>query len=436
MAKIDTRVTVEKCSTEGRGLAYPNGHTTFITGALPQECVDIRVLRRRKKIIEAVATEVVECPHPDRVVAPCPHFLACGGCGLQHMAVTPQILMKQARFEQMWLQAGLPAPKVWAKPLCGPDLGYRRSARLGLKYVHKKNKLLMGFRELDGRKVLDMHACPVLVPAIQQWLFVLQETLAKTSIQDAVPQIEVSAGDDAVAVIVRHLAPFTEHDIELLQQFMQASGWHVWLQAKGPDSVKPLEATFGLLAYTLVDQNLTLSFYPQDFIQVNANMNQQMINQAMAWLAPQASERVLDLFCGLGNFSLAIAQSGASVVGVEGSEDMTLRAAHNAAQNGLASACTFHAANLESMAHPADWAQMPYDRVLLDPPRSGAAACVKWLGERLPKRIVYVSCHAATLVRDAEVLIRAGYRAQHAGVMDMFPHTHHVEAMVCFDLEV
>lgn len=435
MAKIDTRVTIEKYATEGRGIAYPNGHTAFITGGMPKEEVDIRVLRKKKKIIDAVVTAVVGTPHPDRVAAPCGHFLACGGCRLQHMAVGPQIQMKNAHFQAMWQQNIDVPPLAWQPPLTGPDLGYRRSARLGLKYVHKKQKLLMGFRELDGRKVLDMTNCAVLSPMITQHLFALQEVLSHTHILDAIPQLEVCAGDTDVAVIIRHLQPWMPEDLEALQAFAVKTGWHLWLQAKGPETVKPLLASSGLLTYTLPQFNLTLSFHPKDFIQVNADMNQKMLEQALSWLAPQPHEQILDLFCGLGNFSLAIARSGAQVVGVEGAYEMTLRAQHNASQNNLQHACTFFAENLEASTFEGAWAQHTYDKVLLDPPRSGAAACMPWLVQRRPKRIVYVSCHAATMVRDAQALVQAGYRATHAGVMDMFPHTHHVEAMVCFDLQ-
>ena len=426
-------VIIQTLSQEGRGIAFVAGKTTFVTGGLPGEQVTLGFLKKRRHFNEAVAASYQGHAHQDRVEPGCKHFLMCGGCSLQHMDPQAQIALKHRHFVELW-QSLLPSePLFWAPPLQAASWGYRRKARLGVKYVNKKQKLLVGFREFDGRKILDMTSCAILEPAISKELPALQACLAATSIRAAIPQLEIASSEQQVAVIIRHLEPFGDDDLTLLNDFSQVSGWHIWLQPKGPDSVQPLNVQGQLLQYSLPEYGVCLAFHPADFVQINSHLNVKMIQQALEWLAITSGEVILDLFCGLGNFSIPIAKQGAYVWGVEGSEDMVIRASTNAASNQVSQYCQFASQNLEADEFDGAWTKVAFDKVLLDPPRTGAQACMTWLLKIKPKRIVYVSCHSATLVRDAQVLIAGGYQVTKAGVMDMFPHTQHVEAMACFD---
>lgn len=325
-------------------------------------------------------------------------------------------------------------PRDVLPPLRSTTWGYRRKARLGVRYVRKKGRLLLGFREKHSNRVADLSACRVLVPAVGERLEALRELFAGLDAMDQVPQVEVAAGDESTVLIVRHLQALGEPDRQRLDEFGRACGLKIYLQAGGPDTVEPLSDIHrGTLQYHLPGPGIEIHFEPGDFTQVNAGINRQMVDQAVALLEPAPGDRVLDLFCGLGNFTLPVAQRSAWVCGVEGDAGLVARAAANADRNGLDNV-EFHAADLMQPDPDASWWNAAYDRILLDPPRSGAQAIIAALRPPYPRRIVYVSCDPATLARDAGLLVsQHGFRLSSAGIMDMFPHTRHVESMAVFD---
>ena len=426
---------IEELSPEGRGVAHVNGKVTFIDFSLPGEDVMFKYSRTSSKYDEGQAIEVLKASE-QRVEPACEHFGTCGGCSLQHLEETAQIEAKQQTLLNHLQHLGGVQPVTVLPPLTGPVLGYRHKARLGVRYVAKKEKVLVGFREKAASFIADLHSCKVLHPSVGERLDKLSELIMSMDARQTIPQIEVAVSDDSTSLIFRHLEPLSEQDRQKLLQFAQAENIHLFLQPGGMDTVRALwpenpPASF----YMLSNQGIKIEFQPTDFTQVNPEINQKMVDRALEFLDLQADESVLDLFCGLGNFTLPMARLAAEVIGVEGAEEMVVKARDNARLNGIENV-EFYAADLSADLKGQPWLQKKYSKILLDPPRSGAMEMLKYLGKLGAKRIVYVSCHPATLARDTRILVNDfGYQLSCAGVMDMFPHTAHVESIAVFDLK-
>ncbi|RMG36647.1 MAG: 23S rRNA (uracil(1939)-C(5))-methyltransferase RlmD [Gammaproteobacteria bacterium] len=418
---------------DGRGVARIDGKATFIQGALPGERVCFRYLKVKRSHDEGVVTSVLE-PVPDRVAPRCAHYALCGGCSLQHLAPEAQIRAKQEILLDNLRQLGQVEPERVYPPLVNESpWGYRRKARLGVKWVPKKGRVLVGFRERGSSKVAELSACHVLHPRVGRLLPALSELIGGLSIRDRLPQIEMAMDDARCVLIFRVLESPNEDDRARILSFGDRHDIVPYLQPGGPDTVVPLQPPGIDLHYRLPDEGLELGFLPGDFTQVNTGMNRQMVARAMELLAPERGERVLDLFCGVGNFTLPLARRAGSVVGVEGDAGLVQRARENAERNGLNN-LSFHVANLYEPLEGAGWLQGRYDKALLDPPRSGAQEVLPLLPQLGVQRILYVSCYPGTLARDAGILVgRLGYRLLGAGVMDMFPHTAHVESIALFE---
>ena len=426
------RVTIESLSHDGRGVAHIDGKAVFIDGALPGEEVAFEYLATRRKFDEGRATEIHQ-PSPDRAVPPCAHFGVCGGCSLQHMDPAAQIRAKQGVLLDNFKHIGDVTPGEVLPPLSGPVTGYRTRARLGVRHVIKKGRVLVGFREKRSAFLADLLSCEVLHPAAGRHIADLAALLCGMDAKARIPQIEVAIGDDVTALVFRHLDPLNEFDLDRLRQFSRDQEVHIYLQPAGPDSLQLFWPGSSRLHYRLEDDGIDIVFLPTDFTQVNPQINRQMVARVKELLQVAPTDRVLDLFCGLGNFTLPLARNAASVTGVEGEAGLVRRARENAAHNAVVNA-DFHIADLEGDNALAVWAQQTYDQVLLDPPRSGAAGMMDMLGRMRPRRIVYVSCHPGSLARDAGRLVHEfGYELKAAGVMDMFPHTAHVESIAVFD---
>ena len=404
----------------------------FVWGALPGERVMAKQTRRSREFDQAVTVEVLEAS-PDRVEPRCPHYGTCGGCSLQHLDGAKQIEVKQAALLRQFSGAGV-EPAAVLPPLVDAAWGYRRKGRLSVRRVEKKGKTLVGFRELDGRFVADLAECHTVVPEVGMKLAALSELVDSLAARHAIPQIEFIAGDDAVALVVRHMEPLEESDRQALAAFGQAHSFVILLQPGGMDSVHPLwPAQAPALSFRMPEWNVELGFQPLDFIQVNAGLNRKMIALALGLLEAGSEHRVLDLFCGLGNFTLPLARTAGAVVGVEGEPGLVARARDNATRNGITNA-EFHAADLTRDQREAPWMAQGFDRLLLDPPRSGAIDVLQQLPLERFGRIVYVSCGPASLARDAAYLVNErGWKLASAGVMDMFPHTAHVESIAMFE---
>lgn len=426
-------VEIEKLSNEGRGLAFTD-RPCFVLGGLPGETMSVRVLKKYKGILDSVAASEPENASEHRVAADCQHFLQCGGCYLQHMDYAYQVDFKNARFKDLWQKYEYPQPK-WCTPITANSFGYRRKARISVRWVEKKQKLLFGFKEQDSRKILDMQHCKILTNKIEHGIFSLQTVISSMPEKQKIPQIEVVEAETGVVAVIRNLVELSAESCQALQEFSQKLSWDIWLQPKGNDSVFPINSTSRYLSYSIPKHNLKLLFKPLDFIQVNANVNLELIDLVIDWLDLQANDSVLDLFCGLGNFSLPIAQKVAKVTGVEGSEEMVVRASSNAVAAGLADKTSFFAHDLRLCPLKTDWISGSYNKILLDPPRSGAKACISWILDKKPGKIVYVSCNPESLVNDIKLIIESGYRPEKACIADMFPHTKHIESVVCFSKE-
>lgn len=415
---------------DGRGVARVDGKVVFIADSLPGERVRFRYLATGKAADEG-QTVSVESPSPDRVAPGCDHFGLCGGCALQHLSPEAQIRFKQKQMLDALARIGKVTPVQVAPPVTGPVWGYRRRARIGVKKVPKKGGVLVGFRERRSHFLAQLQSCPVVDERVGQRLRVLADAFARTSIADRIPQIEMAVGEH-VCLAVRVLAPPTEDDLDILRELAATTGLEIRLQPGGVDSITPLTPPAKVLDYSPDGSDLRLQFKPADFIQVNGFISQRVVNQALDWLAPEPGERVLELFCGLGNFSLPLARRGAELVAVEGDTGLVQRARENAERAGLD--IRFEKADLFTTGGDVDWLSGEFDRVLLDPPRSGAEAMMPLIAAKRPRRIVYVSCHPGTLARDAGTLVHQyGYRLLQAGVMDMFPHTAHIESMALFE---
>jgi 23S rRNA (uracil1939-C5)-methyltransferase len=427
---------VDDLSHDGRGVASHGEKKVFVRGALPGERVLARLTGSKRRYDEAETIEVLAAS-PDRVQPPCPHFGRCGGCSLQHLDPGRQIAAKQNTLAQNLARIGKVTPEQFWPPLTGALWGYRRKARLSVRYVAAKERVLVGFRETYARFVADIRECHVLDPRIAAQLPALSGLIHSMRARESIAQIEVACGDETCALVFRHLEPLGDDDLDKLRDFARTSGIAVMLQPGGPASVHALEPATVELSFRLPAFGLELAFGPSDFVQVNGEMNRRMIDRALELLAPGAGDRVLDLFCGLGNFTLPIATRVAECVGVEGDEELVRKARANAARNGLGNA-RFHVSDLAvgTAGGALPWLQGAYDSALVDPPRSGAESTLPLLAACGTRRIVYVSCHPASLARDAGLLVhRYGFRLAGAGVMDMFPHTGHVESIALFERE-
>ena len=424
------RLSIHALDAGGHGIARnPEGKVVFVEGALAGETVDAQILRSKPKFDTARSVAVLH-ESSGRRVPPCPYYEHCGGCAIQHADARTQVAAKQRWLEDCFERVGKVEPDCLLAPIYGAEWGYRRRARLSVRYVEKKGGALVGFRERRSTFVTDIQGCLVLPPQVSALLPGLRELVGKLSIRERLPQIEVAVGDEAVVLVFRNLLPPTGEDQALLRGFADAHAVQLWLQPRGPDSAAPFHpASAPDLFYALPEFGLRIAFRPTDFTQVNHAVNELLVSRAVRLLDPRPGERIGDLFCGIGNFSLPIASRGAQVIGIEGSRGLVERARQNALANGLTA--QFEVGNLfEPNLAPYG----AFDKLLIDPPREGAMELVKALPGGWPRRIVYVSCDAATLARDAGVLVNAkGFRLAAAGVVNMFPHTAHVESIALFE---
>lgn len=422
---------VTALSHDGRGIAHINGKTTFIENALPGETASFVYTRQHSKFDEGRAVEIMVAS-ADRAEPRCPHFTICGGCSLQHMSSEAQIAHKQKMFLEQLQHFGKVQPEKILPPLTGPVWGYRHKARLGVKYVMKKNAVLVGFREKNNRYLADINQCEVLHPSVGHLIQPLKELITSLSVYQHIPQIEVAISENDTALIFRHLIDLSPEDKNKLIAFAKEHALRIYLQPNKPNPLQLLwpEDDRELLNYQLLDYDLNLQFHPTGFTQINTAINQKMIKQALELLALQSTDNVLDLFCGVGNFTLPIARYCNEVIGMEGDEELIARAQQNASDNVISNAHFYKT----DLTQPLPISKIKNcNKLLLDPPRTGALEVVQQLKQLNIKRIVYVSCNPATLARDAGELVQQGYRLTHAGIMDMFPHTHHVEAMAVFE---
>jgi len=430
-APVD-RVSVASLSHDGRGVARIEGKAVFIDGALPGEEVAFEYTSSRRKFDEGRVT-TVHVASGDRVQPKCAHFGLCGGCSLQHMDPVAQIQAKQQTLLDNLEHIGKVSPGQVLPPLTGPAWGYRIKGRLGVKDVIKKGRVLVGFREKRSPYVADLSACEVLHPAVGHHLTGLSDMIATLAARARIPQIEIAMAGEITAMVFRHLDPLQPTDLDTLSGFARVHGIHLYLQPAGPDSIHLLWPETSVLSYTLPAESIEIVFNPTDFTQVNTAINEQMVARVLDMLSLDAADRVLDLFCGLGNFTLPLARHAGAVTGVEGDAGLVARARANVVHNGLTNV-TFISANLAEPSVNADWAGGGYNKVLLDPPRSGAAEIMDVLGNIRPEQLVYVSCHPGSLARDAGTLVNElGYKLLSTGVMDMFPHTAHVESIAHFE---
>ncbi len=425
---------IESLDQEGRGVAHRDGKVVFVEGGLPGEEVVASVYRKKPSFELATLDRVVRASAA-RQTAHCRYFGRCGGCSLQHADVRTQVAGKQRVLEDNLRHLGKVTPEVIFPAIHGPAWGYRRRARLTARHVAKKGGMLVGFHEKRSSYVADMTSCEVLPPSISALLPELRRLLGSLSIYQRVPQVEVALGDAASVLVFRLLEPLSDCDEALLRDFAAAHNVHAYVQRGGPETAVPFHPPQPAdLYYALPEFDVEIAFEPTDFTQVNHDVNRVLVRRAVGLLQPQRGERVADMFCGLGNFSLPIARSGASVLGIEGARSLVARAEANAVRNGLGSGTRFMTADLFKMTPEALAALGRFDRMLIDPPRDGAVELVKSIGSDGPRRIVYVSCSPATLARDAGVLVHeAGYTLSGAGVVNMFPHTAHVESIAVFD---
>ena len=425
--------TIASVTHDGRGIVQGEGKKVFVAGALAGEEVRYQRRKRRRNFDEAELLEVVVAS-PERVTARCAAFGRCGGCSLQHVSPEQQREIKFRTLKDSLERIGGVEPQEWLDPVVGEAWNYRRRARLAVKDVRAKGRVLVGFRERHAPFITDMHRCEVLAAPLDDWIDPLSELIGQLSIRDRLPQVEVSVGENAVALVFRVLDSPDADDLARLAAFGREQGADIWLQTGGLDSLRPLDAAAcsAELTYSLPEFEVEIAFLPLDFVQVNADINRRLVARAIELLDVQAGHRVLDLFCGIGNFSLPLARRSGRVLGIEGEAAMVARARENARRNGLDNA-EFRAADLAELEGNEAWLSGGWDRLLLDPARSGAAAVVDNIEAIGAARIVYVSCHPGTLARDAGKLVKEhGYHIESAGIVDMFPHTAHVESVAVF----
>jgi 23S rRNA (uracil1939-C5)-methyltransferase len=425
---------IESLDHEGHGIARADGKTLFIDGALPFEQVVYQSYRKKPNFENAQTIQVLRESFV-RTKPQCPNFGICGGCSMQHMEATAQVAAKQRVLEDNLWHIGKVRAESLLPAIYGPSWGYRYRARMSARYVAKKGGMLVGFHEKRSSFIADMTECHILPARISAQLPALRELIGQLSIFDRMPQVELAIGDQVDVMVLRIMEPLNEADEQLLRDYADQHRVQFWLQPKGPDTAYafyPLDAP--ALTYSLPEFKVVMPFRPTEFTQVNPQINQVLVSRALRLLDPQPGERIADMFCGLGNFTLPIARRGATVLGMEGSQGLVERARENAALNGLAEVTEFKVANLFEMTEEALAQLGPFDKMLIDPPRDGAIELIKSLGENGPSRIVYVSCSPSTLARDAGVLVNTkGYRLLQAGVVNMFPHTAHVESIAVFE---
>jgi 23S rRNA (uracil1939-C5)-methyltransferase len=436
---------VESLDLEAQGVAHrEDGKVVFIEGALPGELVQVQVSRKKNQW-EQGQMSALSRESSQRVRPGCPHFGlhagACGGCKMQHLHPAAQVAVKQRVLEDNLWHLAKVRPECILRPIEGPAWGYRDRARLSVRFVHKKGTVLIGFHERKSRYVADMQVCPVLPARVSAMLMPLRELVGRMDQRDRLPQIELAAGDDVTALVLRHLEPVSDADARRLRDFADLHGVQWWLQPKGPETAHLLDDGGPVLAYELPEFGITMPFKPTDFTQVNPHINRVLVGRALRLLDVQPQHRVIDWFCGLGNFTLPLATRAQSVLGIEGSQTLVARARDNAAANGLAAIASFQVRNLFEIGADDLRGLGAAERWLIDPPREGAFALAKAVADLNgadgwvpPRRIVYVSCNPATLARDAGLLVhQAGYRCTQAGVVNMFPHTAHTESMAVFE---
>lgn len=447
MTARDEWLSVESLDMDAQGVAHnAEGKVVFIEGALPGEQVLVEVGKRKNQWEQATMVDMRQ-ESPLRVRPRCPNFGlhagACGGCKMQHLDASAQVAVKQRVLEDNLAHLGKVKPERMLRPIEGPTWGYRLRARLSVRYVPRKEKVLVGFHERKSRYVADMEQCEVLPRAVSDMLMPLRDLIGSMEARDRLPQIELAASEEVTALVLRHLEPLSAADAQRLRDFASQYGVQWWLQPKGPDTVHLLDDNGPELAYRLPEFGVVMPFKPTDFTQVNHQINTVLVGRAVRMLDPQADERVIDWFCGLGNFTLPLATKAREVLGIEGSEALVERSRQNALRNGLQGKTSFEARNLFELTPDDLVAFGQADKWLVDPPREGAFALAKALadlhsepraGWTPPSRIVYVSCNPATLARDAGLLVNvAGYRCVSAGAVNMFPHTAHVESMAVFE---
>jgi 23S rRNA (uracil1939-C5)-methyltransferase len=437
---------VESLDLEAQGVAHnAEGKVVFIEGALPTERVQAQVHRRKNQWEQGTLTQIAR-ESSQRVRPACPHFGlhagACGGCKMQHLHPAAQVAVKQRTLEDNLWHLGKVKPERILRPIEGPAWGYRNRARLSVRHVAKKGTVLVGFHERKSRYIADMRTCAVLPPRVSAMLMPLRDLVMSMQARETLPQIELAMGDEVIALVLRHLEPLSADDQQRLRDFGKSHGVQWWLQPKGPDTVHRLDNGGPELDYALPEYGVTMPFKPTDFTQVNPHINRVLVHRAISLLEVQRDERVIDWFCGLGNFTLPLAIQAREVLGIEGSETLVQRARDNAARNGIKA--SFAARNLFELTPEALAADGTAQKWLVDPPREGAFALVKATADLVqsgaawapPSRIVYVSCNPATLARDAGLLVhQAGYRCTAASVVNMFPHTAHVESMAVFECQ-
>jgi 23S rRNA (uracil1939-C5)-methyltransferase len=435
---VTVRVHVDSLDLDANGVGRSEGKVVFVRGALPGETVLARVVRRKPRF-DVAEVESIERESFMRTAARCPHFGVCGGCSMQHLDARAQVAVKQRALEDALSHIGRVRPETVLRPIAGPSFGYRYRARLSVRHVPKKGGVLVGFHERGSSYVADMRECHVMPPDVSALLMPLRALVGALTLRDRLPQIEVAKGDAVVALVLRILQAPTAEDLAAIREFADRHRVEIWLQPGGPDTIELFRSSAGAgstLGYGLPEFGLWMPFRPTDFTQVNHLINGTLVSRAVRLLDPAPADRVADLFCGLGNFTLPLATRSGSVVGIDASQTLVGRASGNAAANGLADRAEFRAADLFACERGAWQALGAFDRVLVDPPREGALAVVKALAEdeHRPQRVVYVSCNPATLARDAGVLCHeGGWHLRAAGVVNMFPNTSHVESIAVFE---
>ncbi len=427
-------VDVVRTSHEGRGIAYDeNGKIILVAGALAHEQVRCRIVKQQRKYADATLVEVLANSNPDRIVPACQHFLQCGGCSLQHLPISNQLSHKTNTVLEQLQHAAVNLEIDLSAPLVANPWHYRHKARVGVKYLLDKNKVIVGFRKQHGHHLTEIHGCKILPEKFVAIIPMLEELFLQLE-NKSFKQIELAITNNAIALVLRHTDQIFANDLELIAEHAKEHNYIVMLQPGSPNSVHKIYPKDDnlLLEYTLEDFALTFNFHPLDFVQINPYMNRLMLQQAMSWLDIQKHEVVLDLFCGLGNFSLPAAQYAKAVVGVEGTKEMVDRASKNAKLNSLNNV-SFYAADLQKVSKNNEWQHIEYDKIILDPPRSGAAEIIPYVIASNAKSILYVSCNSATFARDCGLLLNnSEYKLMKLGLMDMFSHTAHVELMALF----
>jgi len=431
------QATIESLTHEGKGVVHIDGKTVFVDDALAGETVEFIYTRKKRDFDEARLHKIIT-PSAHRVEPACQHFGVCGGCRLQHLDAAEQLRVKENVLLDNLKRVGKVEAENVLPPLSGSNWGYRRKARLGVRYVHKKERVLVGFRERGSSYLAELDSCKVMHPAVGEKLVELGEVIRQLSVYKQIPQIEVAIADNSTALIFRNLEPLSDEDKIILSEFGQLNNFQIYLQPKGPNTVALLspesEQNQTGLYYELSDYDLKVQFEPADFTQVNHDINPKMVGRALELLQLDKDDTVLELFCGLGNFTLPMARQAKKIVGVEGDAGLIERAHDNAKANGIGNV-EYHVANLMDNLDGMPWLKKDtYNKILLDPPRSGAKEVLPYIAAMGAKRIVYVSCHPGTLARDAGELVNEyGYHLRAAGVMDMFPHTAHVESIALFE---